>query len=177
VYQEEGEWNANNEGCVNIKLLCHRCYESLRARFNPAVPTLMAGKRGYQTSGPWPSSPVGTCPVTHISPTTALQRPVDVLDVSSQVASPRWSMLWPKNESGRNRARLKLILGCDPPRISRGFWLGCITVSLMLSMVARQGAASEDGPLSRSYVATDAESNQLVWRTSAPRSNRSKLST
>jgi hypothetical protein len=30
LFQEEGEWNANNEGKTKIKLLCHHCYEKLR---------------------------------------------------------------------------------------------------------------------------------------------------
>jgi hypothetical protein len=32
VFQEEGEWNDQNSNRLKIKLLCHRCYESLRAR-------------------------------------------------------------------------------------------------------------------------------------------------
>ncbi len=36
VYQERGEWNEKNEGRIRIKLLCHRCYESLR-RQDPTI--------------------------------------------------------------------------------------------------------------------------------------------
>jgi hypothetical protein len=32
IYQEQGEWNDNNSGRIEIKLLCHRCYESLRVQ-------------------------------------------------------------------------------------------------------------------------------------------------
>lgn len=32
AYQEQGEWNDNNSGFIKIKLLCHRCYESLRVQ-------------------------------------------------------------------------------------------------------------------------------------------------
>src|SRR5262249_9447122 len=30
IYQERGEWNDDSSGELKIKLLCHRCYESLR---------------------------------------------------------------------------------------------------------------------------------------------------
>ena len=31
IFQEQGEWNEKNEGRMKIKLLCHWCYEDLRA--------------------------------------------------------------------------------------------------------------------------------------------------
>jgi hypothetical protein len=31
AFQEQGEWNENNESKINIKLLCHHCYERLRS--------------------------------------------------------------------------------------------------------------------------------------------------
>jgi hypothetical protein len=31
-FQEEGEWNDKNESKMKIKLLCHRCYETIRLR-------------------------------------------------------------------------------------------------------------------------------------------------
>lgn len=36
IYQGQGEWNDNNSGELKIKLLCHRCYESLRAQATTA---------------------------------------------------------------------------------------------------------------------------------------------
>jgi hypothetical protein len=35
-FQEQGEWNDRNESKITIQLLCHRCYESLRARSQAA---------------------------------------------------------------------------------------------------------------------------------------------
>ena len=32
IYEEQGEWNDTNSGRINIRLLCHRCYESLRSQ-------------------------------------------------------------------------------------------------------------------------------------------------
>jgi len=32
AFEEEGEWNGQNEWRMKIKLLCHRCYESARAK-------------------------------------------------------------------------------------------------------------------------------------------------
>jgi hypothetical protein len=32
AFKEQGEWNDQNEGRMKIKLLCHRCYESARAK-------------------------------------------------------------------------------------------------------------------------------------------------
>jgi len=29
-FEEEAEWNGKNESRLEIKLLCHRCYEKLR---------------------------------------------------------------------------------------------------------------------------------------------------
>jgi hypothetical protein len=29
---KEGEWNERNEGCLNVTLLCHRCYEHARSQ-------------------------------------------------------------------------------------------------------------------------------------------------
>jgi hypothetical protein len=31
-FKEDGEWNGQNEWRMKIKLLCHRCYESARAK-------------------------------------------------------------------------------------------------------------------------------------------------
>jgi hypothetical protein len=31
LYQRHGEWNDDNSAQVNIKVICHHCYESLRA--------------------------------------------------------------------------------------------------------------------------------------------------
>lgn len=36
-FQEQGEWNEANEKKLKIKLLCHRCYEKLRAQALPEV--------------------------------------------------------------------------------------------------------------------------------------------
>jgi hypothetical protein len=30
LFQEEGEWNESNEKGLNVKILCHHCYEFLR---------------------------------------------------------------------------------------------------------------------------------------------------
>lgn len=30
IFQEQGEWNEKNEGRLKIKLVCHRCYETMR---------------------------------------------------------------------------------------------------------------------------------------------------
>jgi|SRR6185437_3963301 len=32
AYIREGQWNKKNEGSLNIKLLCHQCYEAHRSR-------------------------------------------------------------------------------------------------------------------------------------------------
>ena len=37
-FLEQGEWNDKNESKIKIKLLCHFCYEMLRAQSPPAVP-------------------------------------------------------------------------------------------------------------------------------------------
>jgi hypothetical protein len=37
-FQAEGEWNAKNEAKLNIKLLCHYCYESKRSKESPLSP-------------------------------------------------------------------------------------------------------------------------------------------
>jgi hypothetical protein len=31
-FQDEGEWNANNESNLKIKLICHQCYEKFRSK-------------------------------------------------------------------------------------------------------------------------------------------------
>lgn len=31
LYLRENEWNDSNEGGLNVKLLCHRCYGAIRA--------------------------------------------------------------------------------------------------------------------------------------------------
>jgi hypothetical protein len=36
IFHEQGEWNELNETRINIKLLCHRCYESNRKQSIPA---------------------------------------------------------------------------------------------------------------------------------------------
>ncbi len=36
VFHEQGEWNDQNESKINIQLLCHHCYESLRSRSHRA---------------------------------------------------------------------------------------------------------------------------------------------
>jgi hypothetical protein len=35
IYQEAGEWNEQSAGRIQIKRVCHRCYESLRRRSTP----------------------------------------------------------------------------------------------------------------------------------------------
>jgi hypothetical protein len=37
LFQEQGEWNRRNEKMTNIKVLCHCCYEKLRAQHLSAV--------------------------------------------------------------------------------------------------------------------------------------------
>ena len=32
IFQEQGEWNEKNESKVEIKLVCHRCYEEMRGK-------------------------------------------------------------------------------------------------------------------------------------------------
>lgn len=36
IFQEQREWNAENEGRVDIKLICHHCYEEARKKAVPS---------------------------------------------------------------------------------------------------------------------------------------------
>jgi hypothetical protein len=32
MYQQQGQWNDSDSDRLSIKLICHRCYESLRSK-------------------------------------------------------------------------------------------------------------------------------------------------
>ena len=32
AFWEQGEWNDANDGCLDVKVVCHRCYEEMRGR-------------------------------------------------------------------------------------------------------------------------------------------------